>query len=296
MNHRISTIGKYQDSIFVETRSSLKMMLIRRNGVLFYSCYILSTIRHLCHAFPARTPIWEQQWLRIAQMRESYPAAVDTMGADALAHRGTTDGANFRFQTLIATMLSPQTRDEQTTIAYENLKSLVKPADLRASSLSKHSVEEIESAIKMVSFFKVKAKNILEASQICATTYKDDIPTSIEDLLKFKGVGPKIAYLTFTIAHGQTLGICVDTHVHRITNRLGWVDTWGAKSNGPEKTRIALQKVLPQERWGEVNGLIVGFGQTICAAKAPKCDQCLLTESCKFYQAGKKMPSDLVVS
>jgi endonuclease-3 len=147
----------------------------------------------------------------------------------------------------------------------------------------------------MVSFYKIKAQNILDASRICTTTYNDDIPTSIEDLLKFNGVGPKIAYLTFTIAHGQTLGICVDTHVHRITNRLGWVNTWAAKSNGPEKTRIALQKVLPQDKWGDVNGLIVGFGQTICSAKTPRCDQCLLTESCKFYQAGKKMPSEKAV-
>lgn len=239
----------------------------------------------MCYNTVPHPPQWFNQWTKIEEMRHFKKAAVDTMGADALARRDVSDPVQFRFQTLIATMLSPQTRDEQTDIAYENLRSLVQPSTLTASSLAKQSLDKIEEAIKPVSFYKVKAGNILEAARICLSNYKGDIPADLDDLLKLKGVGPKIAYLTFTIAWGKTLGICVDTHVHRIANRLGWVDTSSAKSNGPEKTRIALEEVLPQEKWADVNGLLVGFGQTICTAKAPRCSECSLTDSCTFFQS-----------
>jgi len=226
---------------------------------------------------------WEVQWKQIEAMRKLNPAAVDTMGAEALAHRNEASIKEFRFQTLIATMLSPQTRDQQTTIAFDNLVNMLAPAPFLASTLLLHDLKAIEEAIQPVSFYKTKAKNIVEASEKCVRDHADDIPDKIEDLLGFKGVGPKIAYLTFTIARGETHGICVDTHVHRISNRLGWVDTWGAKSNGPEKTRVQLEKFLPQQKWEVVNGLLVGLGQTICDAKKPKCSQCTLQSSCKFY-------------
>jgi len=228
--------------------------------------------------------IWQSQWEKIEAMRAQHRAAVDTMGAGALARRGLpVDDREFRFQTLIATMLSPQTRDEQTSLAFDNLVNLVKPDPLIPKSLLRFSVEEIENAIKPVSFYSAKAPNILEASRNCVELYDDDIPTDIDDLLKFRGVGPKIAYLTFTIARGITLGICVDTHVHRISNRLGWVDTWTAKSNGPERTRKQLESFLPKDYWEDVNGLIVGFGQSICSARGPNCAACALTDSCKYY-------------
>ena len=226
--------------------------------------------------------LWMQQWSVIENMRGYQTAAVDTMGADALSRSSNAKDANFRFQTLIACMLSPQTKDNQTSTAFDNLVALVDPDPLLPSTLSLKSVESIEQAIRMVSFRSIKAKNILEASKRCLSEYNDDIPNDIDELLSFKGVGPKIAYLTFTIAFGNTIGICVDTHVHRISNRLGWVHTWHL-SNGPEKTRKHLESFLPKERWEHVNGLIVGFGQTICSAKAPKCSDCLLVKTCKYY-------------
>jgi len=140
-------------------------------------------------------------------------------------------------------------------------------------------VSQIEAAIQPVSFYKTKAVNLLDASKKCVELYNDDIPRKIEDLFAFRGVGPKVAYLTFTIAYNETLGICVDTHVHRIANRLGWTTT-----ATPEKTRKALEVFLPHEKWSTVNGLLVGFGQTICSAKSPQCSKCSLTASCKYFK------------
>lgn len=253
---------------------------------IFCCAYYQIIFSRCCSSFGTIITIqdnWKQQWSKIELMRGKYPAAVDTMGADALAHRGGAKSAEFRFQTLIATMLSPQTKDQQTLLAFDNLVALVAPQPLLASSLLTCAMTDIEEAVKPVSFFTTKATNILEASKRCVEEFNDDIPTNINDLLSFRGVGPKIAYLTFTIAHGITLGICVDTHVHRISNRLGWVDTWTSKSNGPEKTRKQLEALLPQEKWEHVNFLIVGFGQSICYARAPKCSECLLTDSCKYF-------------
>lgn len=226
---------------------------------------------------------WKKQWKLIEKMRQLHPAAVDTMGADALASRYDSTAEQFRFQTLIATMLSPQTRDQQTTKAFDNLVELLSPAPFLASSILSQDPAKIEEAIQPVSFYKTKSKNIIDACEKCVKNHNNDIPEQIEDLLAFKGVGPKIAYLTFSIARNQTLGICVDTHVHRITNRLGWVDTWQAKSNGPEKTRLALEALLPKDQWEHVNGLIVGFGQTVCEAQRPKCAECALSSSCKYF-------------
>lgn len=230
-----------------------------------------------------RNEHWRNQWNMIKSMRKNVIAEVDTMGATALAGTIRQD-AEFRFGALLGTMLSPQTRDKQTSQAFRNLIHLLDSKPLLPSNILENlDLETIEEAIKMVSFYKVKAKNILVACKICKEKYNNDIPNDINKLLEFPGIGPKIAYLTFTIAWKKTLGICVDTHVHRITNRLGWVNTWLSKTNGPEKSRIALQEFLPQELWEDINETLVGFGQTICSARTPKCNQCQLTSTCKYY-------------
>lgn len=266
-------------------------MLVRKTFMILFAARIFTktTVRGLVVPKLAINGLWETQWNEIEAMRKLQPAAVDTMGADALARLNGASAKPFRFQTLIATMLSPQTRDQQTMMAFNNLIKLIAPAPFLASSLLKHDLEAIEKAIQPVSFYKTKAKNIVDASEKCVREHADDIPEKFDDLLAFKGVGPKIAYLTFTIARGETHGICVDTHVHRISNRLGWVNTWGAKSNGPEKTRIQLEALLPKDKWENVNGLLVGFGQTICDAKKPKCSTCNLRTSCKFYNEKSHM-------
>ena len=260
-------------------------MRVRRALVCLIANHVVRNVRGFAAttSLTAKQESWEQQWRKIEEMRKLQPAAVDTMGADALARDNGAQDAQFRFQTLIATMLSPQTRDQQTMLAFNNLVGLVDDKPFLASSLLKHDTTAVEQAIQPVSFYKTKAKNIIAACEKCVHSHNDDIPERIEDLLTFTGVGPKIAYLTFSIARGETHGICVDTHVHRITNRLGWVDTWQAKSNGPEKTRLQLEALLPKDKLDAVNGLVVGFGQTVCEAKKPKCSECTLSSSCKYF-------------
>lgn len=230
---------------------------------------------------------WRLQWDLIGEMGQSKKGPIDEMGAEALArlHRAEFGSSQFRFQTLVATMLSPQTKDGQVFEACQNLHLLVTSkndaAVLGPSTLAAQSLEDIEAAVRKTSFFKTKAKNLLLASQVCATRFGDDIPSNITDLLTFPGVGPKVAFLTMSIAWKVDLGICVDTHVHRITQRLGWV----SPSNQPEKTRVALEAWLPQPLWGRCNDFFVRFGQTTCDAKVPKCGSCLLSPSCKHFQS-----------
>jgi endonuclease III len=125
------------------------------------------------------------------------------------------------YYALVYTMLSPQTRDQQTALAFDNLVALVAPEPLTALSLLAYADADeaggIEAACAPVSFYSVKAKNIILASQRCVSEFDNDIPTDIDALLSFKGVGPKIAYLTFTIAYGITLGTYVHTYIHTYT-------------------------------------------------------------------------------
>lgn len=235
--------------------------------------------------------LWEWHWKQIETVRGVVSAAIDTMGAQALAGygNGPQDNNEFRFQTLIGTMLSPQTKDEQTSTAFYNLVKLVAPDPLLPSILSKKTVEDIEANIRMVSFFRNKAIAIHEAAVKCRDEFNDDIPRDISTLMSFRGVGPKVGFLTLTIAWGETTGICVDTHVHRIVNRLGWVET---SHQTPEHTRIALESFLPKSKWAEVNFLIVGFGQSICNARTPKCEQCPLQEKCLYFSDKSHMKDE----
>ena len=247
---------------------------------------------------------WKEQWGAIERLRAEYKgvAPVDSMGAERLAKTeydtGKVSEESFRFRTLMATMLSPQTKDQQTNDAFHNLLALVlnKGDEFLASSLAKEPLEAIEQCIMPVSFYKTKARNIHLAAVRIDADFGNDIPRDIDALLGFKGVGPKVAYLTFEIAWGKSEGICVDTHVHRIANRLGWVRTDPALagesatkpvSNGAEKTRQQLELWLPRQRWGAVNELFVGFGQTICSARSPLCEEgcsSVLRTSCSYYR------------
>eukprot|EP01038_Epipyxis_sp_PR26KG_P014193 gene14193-19045_t len=161
------------------------------------------------------------QWGQIELMRKSEIgnwAPIETMGADALSNSNNAVGQEYRFQTLIGTMLSPQTKDQQTSMAFHNLVKLVQPDPFLPNNLQKYTIDEIEKEITMVSFYKIKAINIHAAAVKCTEEFNNDIPDDIDDLLSFKGIGPKIGYLTLTIAYNKTVGICVDTHVHRIVN------------------------------------------------------------------------------
>ncbi len=174
------------------------------------------------------------------------------------------------YRVLISTLLSLRTKDETTLKAS---KRLFAKADTPEKMLSL-TKEEIEKLIYPVGFYHRKAEQILKISEILIEKYGGKVPDTLEELLKLPGVGRKTANLVLNEGFGK-LGICVDTHVHRISNRLGLV-----KTKNPTETEFALQKVLPKKHWIIFNTLLVTLGQNICTPISPKCSECPLNKIC----------------
>lgn len=174
------------------------------------------------------------------------------------------------FRVLISCMLSQRTKDTTTIPASERLFAL---ADRPREFLKLH-VKTIEKAIFPVGFYRTKAKNIKNVCQVLMRQFGGRVPNSIDVLLTFQGVGRKTANLVLTEGFGK-LGICVDTHVHRISNRLGYVQT-----QTPEETEMALRKKLPKRFWIEYNALLVVWGQNICKPISPFCSRCVISAFC----------------
>ncbi|MDD5022638.1 MAG: endonuclease III [Candidatus ainarchaeum sp.] len=174
------------------------------------------------------------------------------------------------FKTLISVLLSSRTKDEKTLSASKKLFSKVTTP--KQMLLLKNS--EIEKAIYGVGFYKTKARNIKELSKILIKKFKGKVPDSMEKLLVLPGVGRKTANLVLSISFGKnTIG--VDTHVHRISNRLGWV-----KTKKPEETEKQLLKIIPNNLIKKLNKTLVAYGQTICTPMNPKCNICKLSSIC----------------
>jgi len=171
---------------------------------------------------------------------------------------------------LISCILSLRTKDETTDGASVRLFRL---AD-RPEAMITLSSEDIERAIYPVGFYRNKARTILDVSRALIETYGGRVPDDIDELLKFKGVGRKTANLVITVGFGKP-GVCVDTHVHRVTNRWGYVST-----RTPEETESALREKLPRRYWIEINGMIVSFGKRICHPTSPRCSICPLSTYC----------------
>jgi len=174
------------------------------------------------------------------------------------------------FKILVSTVLSLRTKDRVTEEASNRLFQVVKSPE----DLLKLTEEEISNLIYPVGFYRRKAKNLREIAKILVEKYQGKVPDSLEELLKLPGVGRKTANLVVTLGFGKP-GICVDTHVHRIMNRLGFV-----KTKTPEETEFSLRKKLPREYWIEINELLVALGQHICHPTSPKCSQCPISELC----------------
>lgn len=174
------------------------------------------------------------------------------------------------FLVLISCILSLRTKDETTLPASMRLFDLAdNPQDML-----KLTVSQIEKAIYPVGFYKTKARNILNICQDLLTRFDGNVPDDLDQLLTFKGVGRKTANLVLTEGFGK-LGVCVDTHVHRISNRFGYV-----KTKTPEETEFALRKKLPKEYWIEYNALLVVWGQNVCKPISPLCSRCPIKQDC----------------
>ena len=171
---------------------------------------------------------------------------------------------------LIACILSLRTNDRTTYPATLRMLKLAKTPD----EMMKVSVEDLEKAIYPVGFYKNKAGQIIELSKKLVEEYDGKVPCDIEELCKFKGVGRKTANLVLSEGFNEP-AICVDVHVHRIFNRLGYV-----KTKNPEETEFALREKLPKKYWILINSLLVTFGQNICKPIKPLCDKCPIEKYC----------------
>ena len=174
------------------------------------------------------------------------------------------------FHVLISCILSLRTQDATTAQASRRLFALAgTPAEMRRLSTRK-----IEKAIYPVGFYRTKAKTIREICRTLIENYAGRVPDEIDELLKLKGVGRKTANLVVTLGYRKP-GICVDTHVHRISNRWGYVRT-----KNPKETEFALRQRLPKRYWIEYNDLLVSFGQHLCRPISPMCSQCPVEKYC----------------
>lgn len=216
---------------------------------------------------------WRPMLENIRRMRLERPAPVDSMGCDQFRDDVTGPPKTRRFHTLVSLMLSSQTKDQAN---FECMQRLRKHG-LTPEQMVATDVETLEKLIHPVSFYKNKAKFIRQTSALLLSTYDGDIPDTIEGLMKLPGVGAKMAHLCMGAAWNIVTGIGVDTHVHRISNWLGWVPR---ETRTPEETRLLLERWLPFELWEEVNHLLVGFGQTICTSTYPRCNECGNAEIC----------------
>jgi len=219
--------------------------------------------------------------------------------------RDTPDG---RFRFLVGTLLSARTTDSITAQGVQRLDTYLPAASLadiakkraltpelvdpRAESGHNLTVdnviatpEEVLAAlIKPVGFYNTKAKNLAKIAVICRDKYKGDIPPTVQEMVKLPGVGYKIGNLIMSVAWGQCPGIAVDTHVCRISQRLGWAGDLQCTAS-PDRVMRDLEEWLPKEKWGMINLLLVHYGQSVCSSANPKCKECKIAKEalCPWY-------------
>ncbi|KAM0254017.1 hypothetical protein ACHAP5_000003 [Fusarium lateritium] len=221
---------------------------------------------------------WEAIYDTVRKMRapggRAHGAAVDTMGCERLADQSASP-KDQRFHTLVALMLSSQTKDTVNAVVMRKMQTELPPFQtgappgLNLDNILAINPKLLNEFIWAVGFHNNKTKYIKQAAEILRDKWDGDIPDTLEGLVSLPGVGPKMAFLCLSVAWGKTLGIGVDVHVHRITNLWGW-----HKTKNPEETRTTLQSWLPQDRWHEINHLLVGLGQSVCLPVGRKCGEC----------------------
>lgn len=181
------------------------------------------------------------------------------------------------FELLIATILSAQCTDVRVNkVTEEMFKKYNTP-----EAFAKLSVEEISEEIKSCGLYKSKAQKIKETSSKICELYNGQVPDSLDELIKLPGVGRKTANVVLSNAFGQD-ALAVDTHVFRVANRIGMVNT-----TTPEKTEFPLMKVIPKKRWSHSHHLLIFHGRRICKARKPECEICPIQKYCKYYKENK---------
>ena len=215
---------------------------------------------------------------RIPAVMRRLARAIDGLDEPAI-EKIAEDQQEDPFQVLIATMLSAQTRDAVTHAASTRLFRVARTP----RTMAKLKVSDIQRLIYPVSFYRNKAVHVQRTCEQLLTRYGGRVPTTMEELLTLPGVGRKTANLVLILAHRSAENICVDTHVHRISNRLGWVAT-----RTPDETEQALYAVAHRRWWPVINLYLVTWGQNVCRPVYPRCGDCILAADCRRIGVPKR--------
>lgn len=219
---------------------------------------------------------------RAARLRKVWDRLMAILAEDVATHdppavTREAEAHHDPFRVLVATLISLRTKDEVTAEAARRLFALADTP--RAMAALDEAV--IARAIRPANFYPTKARRIRQISERLVREYGGQVPTDLDVLLTFPGVGRKTANLVLTEGHDLP-GVCVDTHVHRILNRLGLVRT-----RAPVETEFALREVLPREYWKPINTYLVSFGQRVCRPQSPHCSRCPLARWCERIGVGR---------
>jgi len=207
---------------------------------------------------------------RIAAVMRRLARAIDGLEEPAV-EKIAEDQEEDPFQVLIATMLSAQTRDAVTHAASTRLFKVARTP----RTMSRLTTAQIERLIYPVSFYRHKAVHVKQTCEQILSRFGGRVPSTMEELLTLPGVGRKTANLVLILAHRSKQNICVDTHVHRISNRLGWVST-----RTPDETEQSLYKAAHRKWWPIINLYLVTWGQNICRPVYPLCGSCVVADLC----------------
>jgi endonuclease-3 len=196
--------------------------------------------------------------------------AIDNLDLPAV-EKIAEDSREDPFEVLIATMLSAQTRDPVTAAATGRLFKVARTP----KTIAQLSEKQIEKLIYPVSFYRNKAVHVKQACRMLVDRFGGSVPSTMDELLLLPGVGRKTANLVLILSFRSVRNICVDTHVHRISNRLGWVNT-----RTPDETEQALYKATRRRWWPYINLYLVTWGQNVCKPVYPRCGACVIREHC----------------
>jgi len=220
-------------------------------------------------------PKWDKIFSSLEKWREEI---ITVKGAEDPSV--TTVAEQYRrdpWAVLVSTILSLRTKDEVTLVASKRLLEKAGNPEI----LSAIKEEKLAKLIYPVGFYRNKASSLKKIASILITQYNGEVPSSMEALLALPGVGRKTANLVLTEAFNLD-GLCVDIHVHRISNRCGWL-----KSKNPEETEMTLREILPLQYWKRINYLLVLYGQKLCRPVSPFCSQCVIKKHCSHNGVDK---------